>query len=202
MLSVVVVAAAYLVGSVPVGYLMVRFIKRADVRETGSGGTGATNVARQAGKLAGLLTLVLDALKGALAVVIARMLLTPDFGVSWMVVVCALAAIIGHVFPVWLKFRGGKGVATALGVFASLTVLPTLIALVVFVAVVSATRYVSLGSITAAAVFPVCVWSSNGFSLTTITPVEVAAIAASLLVVTMHHRNITRLLNGTESKLK
>ncbi len=209
MLSVVVVAAAaYLIGSVPFGYLMVRFIKRADVRETGSGGTGATNVARQAGQLAGLLTLLLDAAKGALAVALARTLLTPDFSDSWSVVLCALAAIVGHVFPVWLGFRGGKGVATALGVFACLTpVLPILIVLVIFVAVVWATRYVSLGSITAAAAFPICVWmwsSSAGrdLGLTVLTPVRVAAVVASLFVIAMHRRNITRLLRGTESKLK
>ena len=199
----VMVAAAYLLGSIPVGYLLVRSLKGIDVRQTGSGGTGATNVARQAGKAVGLLTLALDASKGAVAVVLARWLLTSDFSVNWWVALCALAAVIGHVFPVWLGFRGGKGVATALGVFACLAPLSIFLAALVFVMVVWTTGYVSLGSVTGAALFPLCVWLlSDDLSATELTPVRTAAIIGSVLVIVMHHANITRLLRGTENKFR
>lgn len=200
MLHVFVVILAYLLGSIPFGYLLVRLRGGGDVRETGSGGTGATNVTRRAGRAAGLLTLALDALKGAAAVVVARSWLTGDFGVSWWVVAAALAAVLGHVFPVWLRFRGGKGVATGLGVFLSLAPLAVLCALPVFVLVVWATRYVSLGSMTAAALLPLFVWLTvSGGGL---RPVLAAAAAGGALVIFMHRANIGRLARGTESKLK
>src|ERR1044071_8051592 len=109
----VVIAIAYLIGSIPFGYLIVQMTGRGDVRESGSGGTGATNVSRRAGKAAGVLTLVLDALKGAAAVLITEGLA----GRGWVVTAAAIAVIVGHIFPVWLSFRGGKGVATEVGVF-------------------------------------------------------------------------------------
>src|SRR6185369_5776077 len=115
MRSVLIVIVAYLLGSIPFGYLIVRLRGRGDVRETGSGGTGATNVSRRAGKAAGVLTLVLAALKGAMAVLIATW-----FSDGWLVAAAAVAAMVGHIFPVWLGFRGGKGVATAVGVFCLL----------------------------------------------------------------------------------
>jgi acyl phosphate:glycerol-3-phosphate acyltransferase len=204
MLHVFVVVLAYLLGSIPFGYLIVRLKGGGDVRETGSGGTGATNVTRRAGRGAGVLTLGLDALKGALAVVAARYLLTDDFSVDWWVVAAALAAVLGHVFPVWLRFRGGKGVATGLGVFLSLAPLAVLCALPVFALVVWATRYVSLGSMTAAALLPLFVWllgarTGAGESL---RPLLAASLAGGALIIFMHRANIGRLMRGTENKLK
>ncbi|MGB8510807.1 MAG: glycerol-3-phosphate acyltransferase, partial [Pyrinomonadaceae bacterium] len=166
--------------------------------------TGATNVTRRAGRWAGLLTLALDALKGALAVVVARWLLTDGGSVNWWVVGSALAAVLGHIFPVWLRFRGGKGVATGLGVFLSLAPLAVLCALPVFLVLVWTTRYVSLGSITAAALLPLFVWLVNGRGRLddSSAPLLTAAVAGGVLIVLMHRANIGRLLRGTESKLR
>lgn len=204
MLHVLLVLLAYLLGSIPFGYLIVRVRGGGDVRETGSGGTGATNVTRRAGKWAGVVTLLLDALKGALAVVIARRLLGDDAGVGWWVTAAALAAVVGHIFPVWLGFRGGKGVATGLGVFLGLAPLAVLCALPVFLAVVWATRYVSLGSMTAAATLPLSVWllGGRGDSQANPAPLLTAALAGAALIIFMHRANIGRLLRGEESKLK
>src|SRR2546423_13357179 len=117
MRPVLVLVAAYLLGSIPFGYLIVRAREGADVRETGSGGTGATNVTRRAGKMAGVVTLLLDALKGALAVMLARWVAAPDFGINWWVAAAAILAVLGHIFPVWLRFCGGQGGAAAVGAF-------------------------------------------------------------------------------------
>src|SRR5919202_829462 len=158
MRPVLVLICAYLLGSIPFGYLIVRAKEGADVRETGSGGTGATNVSRRAGKLAGVLTLALDALKGAAAVLLARWLAADDFGINWWVAAAAFLAVFGHCFPVWLGFRGGKGVATGVGVFLSLYPLAVACAAVIFILAVGATRYISLGSILAAATLPLFLW--------------------------------------------
>lgn len=198
-----VVIFAYLVGSIPFGYLIVRAAGGGDVRETGSGGTGATNVTRRAGRGAGILTLALDAAKGAVAVVLARYLLTEDFGVNWWVAAAAIACVAGHVFPVWLKFRGGKGVATGLGVFLSLAPLAVVCVGAVFLLVVWATRYVSLGSVTAAALLPLSVWLVERYAHgDPRAPLVATAVAGGALVVVMHRANIGRLLKGTENKLK
>lgn len=204
MRPVLVLIAAYLLGSIPFGYLVVRAKEGADVRATGSGGTGATNVSRRAGKLAGVVTLLLDALKGALAVLLARWLLTDDFGVNWWVAVASFLAVLGHCFPIWLGFRGGKGVATGVGVFLSLYPLAVACAAVVFIIVVALTRYVSLGSILATAAFPLFVWllSLSFNQRADLAPVITAAIIAGALIILMHHANIGRLLRGTESKFK
>lgn len=198
------IVAAYLIGSIPFGFLIVRAKGGGDVRETGSGGTGATNVTRRAGKGAGVLTLALDALKGACAVVLARWLLAPGFGVNWWVAGVALAVVVGHCFPVWLKFRGGKGVATGLGAFVCLAPLAVACVALVFMVVVAATRYVSLGSMVAAALLPLFVWllyarddSGAGFH-----PVVACAVVGALLIIFMHRANVGRLLRGEESKLK
>jgi glycerol-3-phosphate acyltransferase PlsY len=205
MLHPLVVALAYLLGSIPFGYLIVRASGRGDVRETGSGGTGATNVTRRAGRGAGVLTLALDALKGAAAVLVARLVLTEGFRVDWWVAAAAVAVVAGHVFPVWLGFRGGKGVATGLGVFAVLAPLALLCALPVFVLVVWATRYVSLGSIIAAALVPLAVWALGARSAARgeeLLPVLTAASVGGALIIFMHRANIGRLLRGEESKFK
>ncbi|MGI8655274.1 MAG: glycerol-3-phosphate 1-O-acyltransferase PlsY [Pyrinomonadaceae bacterium] len=203
-----ILIAAYLLGSIPSGFLIVRLTRRADVRETGSGGTGATNVTRRAGKLAGILTLALDAAKGAAAILLARWLLAAsvvDFNGAWWIAAAAVAAIIGHVFPMWLGFRGGKGVATGLGVFLCLAPLAVVLAALVFICVVWTTRYVSLGSICAVAALPVCIAIIAGARLPLsmeFAPLMMAAIACGALIVFMHRENIRRLRSGTENKFR
>ncbi|HXQ69191.1 MAG TPA: glycerol-3-phosphate 1-O-acyltransferase PlsY [Pyrinomonadaceae bacterium] len=187
MRSVLVVIAAYVIGSIPFGYLIVRMSGAGDVRETGSGGTGATNVSRRAGKAAGILTLLLDAAKGAIVVVIATWM-----SEGWFVAAAAIAVIVGHIFPVWLGFRGGKGVATAVGVFFVLAPFALLCAGIVFVAVVGLTRYVSLASLCAAASIPLFLWLQKA-------PLT-AALVVALLIIFAHRGNISRLMNGTEPK--
>jgi len=203
--ALLIITLAYLIGSIPFGYLIVRFKEGADVRSTGSGGTGATNVSRRAGKGAGIVTLILDALKGAVAVVIARTIVTSSGATPGadLVAAAAIAAIVGHIFPVWLKFRGGKGVATGVGIFLVLAPIAVLGAGVVFMTVFLLTRYVSLASITAAATLPVFVWlldrvrwQVDGRALLT------AAIVGAGLIVYAHRGNVSRLLSGTESKFK
>ena len=193
----VVVVVAYLIGTIPFGYLIVKSTSGGDIRETGSGGTGATNVSRRAGKAAGILTLILDAAKGALAVVIAT--LVSD---GWVAAAAAIAVIVGHIFPVWLGFRGGKGVATAVGVFLVLAPLALLCAGIVFVAVVGLTRYVSLASLCAAASIPLFLWlqqlliQPRGEIKVPLT----AALVVAVLIIFAHRGNISRLMNGTEPK--
>jgi acyl phosphate:glycerol-3-phosphate acyltransferase len=204
MRPVLVIVAAYLLGSIPFGYLVVRALAGVDVRETGSGGTGATNVSRRVGKAAGAITLLLDLAKGVAAVALAQWLLTSDYGVNWFVAGAAVAVILGHCFPVWLRFRGGKGVATGIGVFLSLAPLAVVLAGVLFLLVVRLTRYVSLGSIIAAATIPMFVWLQNAFvrPVVAFPCVMSVAIAGALLIVLMHRANIARLIRGTENKFK
>ena len=204
MLHAAVVSLAYLLGSIPFGYLLVRLKVGGDVRETGSGGTGATNVTRRAGKGVGVLTLLLDLLKGSAAMLVARALLGAGEGAQWWVCAAGAAAVLGHVFPVWLRFRGGKGVATGLGVFLVLAPLATLCALVVFVAVVWLWRYVSLGSIAAASVLPLAVWSLSalGISDRATKPLLLLSVLGAALIVLMHRANVGRLLRGEENRLK
>jgi glycerol-3-phosphate acyltransferase PlsY len=204
MRPVLVLIAAYLLGSIPFGYLIVRARTGTDVRATGSGGTGATNVSRRAGKFAGIITLLLDAMKGALAVLLARYVLTEDFGLNWWVAAAAVIAVVGHCFPVWLGFRGGKGVATGVGVFLSLYPLAVACAALFFILVVFWTRYVSLGSILATAAFPLFVWLLSIYykPIADLAPVITASIIAGVLIILMHRANIARLLQGTESKFK
>lgn len=198
MRPLLVIIIAYMLGSIPFGYLIVRRKVGDDIRQSGSGGTGATNVSRRAGKAAGVLTLVLDALKGSAAMIIAQLLVPPTtFG--WLIAAAAIATIAGHIFPVWLGFRGGKGVATGVGVFLVIAPVAVLCAGVVFVVVVALTRYVSLGSIIAALMIPLFVWLQSLWARSDLS-VLVAAIAGALLIVFAHRANIARLATGTESK--
>ena len=199
---VLAVIIAYLIGSIPFGYLIVRAKGRGDVRETGSGGTGATNVSRRAGKAAGVITLVLDALKGALAIVVARMLtkgVDPQLA-NWIVAGAAVAALLGHIFPVWLGFRGGKGVATGAGVFLALTPLAVVCAGVVFVVVVWLRKLVSLGSLAAAVTIPVYLFVQTMFGEDA-TPFAVASVVSAWLIVFAHRGNIGRIWKGTEPRI-
>lgn len=210
------IVAAYLLGSIPFGYLIVRSRVGSDVRKTGSGGTGATNVSRSAGKRAGLLTLILDALKGAAAIAIAKMLLglavlpnganegASAAAANWWVALAAVLVILGHIFPFWLGFRGGKGVATGVGVFLMLAPLAVVFAAVIFGTIVWLTRYVSLGSIIAAAAIPLFVVLQSVFfePVAEPAPLMTAAIAGALLIIFAHRENLGRLMQGTESRFK
>jgi acyl phosphate:glycerol-3-phosphate acyltransferase len=188
------ITVAYLLGSIPFGYLLVRIFRKEDIRTTGSGNIGATNVARSGAKGLGIATLLLDLGKAYLAVKIAQWLAPGNYDVA---VTAAIAAILGHVFPVWLGFRGGKGVASALGVFLALTWPSALSILAVFIVVVLLTRYVSLASIIAAASFPLF-----GFHFVPqrIPIVIFGFLFIPILIIVKHHQNIRRLLAGTESR--
>lgn len=196
---VLVVIIAYLIGSIPFGYLIVRATGGGDVRETGSGGTGATNVSRRAGKAAGIFTLLLDAAKGALAVVVAKSIFNGD-STDWLIAAAAIAVILGHIFPVWLRFHGGKGVATGAGAFLVLAPMAILAAAVIFGAVVALTKFVSLGSILAALTIPLFVWLFAQPEIY-VTPLLTSAVLGALLIVFAHRENIDRLLRGTESRI-
>ena len=191
-------ALAYLLGSIPFGYLLVRVFRREDIRATGSGNIGATNVARSGAKGLGILTLLLDLLKAFAAVKIAQHLApgTPGFP-SDLAVAAGIAAILGHIFPIWLGFKGGKGVASALGVFIALVPMAALCGLGVFIVVFALTRYVSLASILAAVMLPVfcLLWMPDR------SPIFVGGVIfIALLVIAKHHANIARLKQGTENR--
>ncbi|HWR35478.1 MAG TPA: glycerol-3-phosphate 1-O-acyltransferase PlsY [Clostridia bacterium] len=227
MLTYVVVAiAAYLLGSIPFGYILVRTFVGADVRAQGSGNIGATNVARTGHKGLAIATLLLDALKGAFAVLFAfawgRHTLTIPQREAWyagemveylqhtvpyvevsrhlyaLAAVAALFAIIGHMYPVWLRFKGGKGVATGLGVFVAIAPKAVLVVMIVFALILVVARYVSLGSIVAAALFPVAFFLLQREQA---SPLVLAITAGvSLLIIWKHRANIQRLLAGTEHR--
>ncbi len=209
---IIIAIVSYLLGSIPFGYILVRIFTGADVRAQGSGNIGATNVARTGKKGLAIATLVLDAAKGYVAVTIAmQAFLHRNYGLHvkseqglaqiliFIAALAALFAVIGHMFPVWLKFKGGKGVATGLGVFIALSPKALLVPLVVFAIVVAITRYVSLGSILAAMAFPFSFWVVMQNAITPLAFVWVCAVA--LLIIWKHKDNIKRLMAGTEHKL-
>ncbi len=200
-MAILTVLLGYLLGSIPFGYLIVRLRSGADIRETGSGGTGATNVTRRAGRGAGILTLLLDALKGTAAVLLARWL-TGEDGTSWAVAFAGVLAVAGHCFPVWLGFRAGKGVATGLGVFIAIVPTAVLASIALFIGVVAVTRYVSLGSMLAALFVPLWTLARHIIAgpLPDFAPTIAALIAVSALIIGKHHENIGRLLAGTENR--
>ena len=181
---------AYLLGSIPFGVVLAKF-KQVDLRQHGSGNIGATNVARTLGKTAGILTLLGDGGKGYLATWIAGQLLEAQ----WAVAVAGLMAFLGHIFPIFLKFKGGKGVATGLGVFLYLMPWAGLSAIGIFAGCLAFTRYVSVSSILAAISLP---WLGIYFQAP--GPSVYVATAAAILTSIRHHENIQRLIDGTESK--
>jgi glycerol-3-phosphate acyltransferase PlsY len=208
-LYLIIAVAAYLLGSIPFGYLLVRTFRGQDIRLTGSGNIGATNVARSGAKGLGIATLVLDALKGVLAVIVAVWFAgstynncAPHFGIRpcvpelRLMCVAALFAVLGHMFPVWLRFKGGKGVATALGVFCILFPKAVLVSLAIFIVAVAITRYVSLGSILGAIAFPVAAYFLQDPDAGSLVITSIIAV----IVVLKHHQNIRRLLAGTENR--
>ncbi len=189
-------ALSYLLGSIPFGYLLVRILRGEDVRQTGSGNIGATNVSRKSPRL-GVLTLLLDGLKGFLAVALTRWLFPSQ---PWLLGAAALIAIIGHMFPAWLSFHGGKGVATGLGSFLALVPKAVLMAVVIFAAIFLIFRYVSLASVFTVALFPLLAWRIEPHRANPALLVFTAA--ASLLIIIKHHENIRRLLAHTEPRFQ
>ncbi|MGA7906325.1 MAG: glycerol-3-phosphate 1-O-acyltransferase PlsY [Candidatus Sulfotelmatobacter sp.] len=197
---VLVAAAGYLLGSIPFGYLLVRIFRGEDVRRSGSGNIGATNVSRKSPAL-GVLTLLLDALKGGGAVWLGYVV-SERMGAGVLAYrvmsMAAFFAVLGHMFPLWLKFRGGKGVATGLGAFLAIAPKAVLIAAAIFLVVVLIFRYVSLGSIVAVIFFPVLAYAMHSYGN---APAALALMAATcLLIVAKHTENIRRLLAGTENR--
>jgi len=186
--------AAYLIGGIPFGFLLVKLKTGRDVREAGSGNIGATNVLRTTGTAAGVLTLLLDIGKGFFAVWAASRLTSGN--VHWMSA-AAVAVMLGHMFPIFLGFKGGKGVASFIGAYLYLTPLPMAGVLLVWLGTVALTRFVSLGSILAAGTFPLAVWLIAHPPLS----VMAASIASSALVVVRHKTNIERLRAGSEHRL-
>jgi len=203
----VIAVVSYLLGSIPFGYLLVRIFLGEHVRQTGSGNIGATNVARTGSKWLAIATLMLDALKGYVAVFHVFFFAghhpdhLPQFGPHTVYILAALAgffAIVGHMFPVWLRFKGGKGVATSVGAFLGIAPAAVVACLVVFGMIVGVTRYVSLGSILAAAVFPIAAWWLNP---ETRDPTVMAFIVGSALLIILRHKdNVRRLLAGNENR--
>lgn len=206
LLRIIFVLIAYLLGSIPFGFLLVKYVftEGEDVRRVGSGGIGATNVTRRAGMKAGLLTYAFDVAKGFAAVVLMRQIESENY---FWVGAAAVAAIVGHIFPVFLKFRGGKGVATGVGVYLALAPYAVLTTLGLWGAIVYLTRYVSLGSIIATAAVPLWTWFYYGLLLpdsvqhSHLKAILVVALAGCALIVAKHHENINRLLRGSENKL-
>jgi glycerol-3-phosphate acyltransferase PlsY len=195
------VVAAYLLGSVPFGVLVARLWAGVDPRRVGSGNIGASNVTRSVGRAAGLVTLLLDAAKAALPMLLGRALLlglgaSPDAAEAWSVAV-GLAAFAGHLWPIWLRFQGGKGVATALGVFLVLAPMPALLALVAFAVGFGATRIPAVGSLSGVAVATIGTFMVHGPA----SPVPWAGFAVAALIVWRHRGNIQRLIQGSENKV-
>lgn len=193
MIPALVILSSYLLGGIPFGYLLVRLKTGEDVRRRGSGNIGATNVLRTSGRGVGVLTLLLDTGKGFLAVWLAARL--TGSSPAWMAA-AAVSVMLGHGFPVFLKFRGGKAVASFLGAFLYLTPLPVAIILGVFVVTVAVSRYISLGSVIGAGLFPVVVY----FTLRPAAPVLAASIFAGIFIIWRHHSNLARLFNHTEHR--
>ncbi len=191
MMGALAVLAAYLIGGIPFGLIVVKLMTGADVREGGSGNIGATNVLRTTGPVAGVLTLVLDAAKGAFAVWLAERL---TGGSELWMSFAALAVLLGHAYSIFLGFKGGKAVASFVGAFAYLTPVPLLAVVLLFVFVVAWTRYLSLGSVIAAGFFPVACW----MILHPRWPVLVAALGAAVLIIDRHRGNIARIRAGEE----
>ncbi len=206
---VIVAVVAYVLGSIPFGLILARVFLGTDVRKIGSGNIGATNVLRTGSKGLGIATLILDAAKGYAAVAIAWVVAEATIGPGTapdpnrlyvLIGLAAIFAILGHVFPVWLKFKGGKGVATGVGVFLALVPKAVLIVLGIFAVVFALFRYVSLASIIATAAFPAIAYALlAGAERNLMLPFM---CAASLLIIAKHHTNIRRLLSGTESRLE
>ena len=191
-LNSLLVVFAYLLGSIPTGLVLSRALAGKDPRQQGSRNIGATNVMRTAGKALGIITLLGDVLKGLIPVVIAQWLVKEAYWVAGT----GLAAFLGHCFPIYLRFKGGKGVATALGIFLPLAPLAVVFDIFFFAGVVATSRIVSVGSLLGAAAMPVLIWLL-GYPL----PSVILGICVAALIIYRHKENIQRLLSGRENKL-
>jgi glycerol-3-phosphate acyltransferase PlsY len=199
--ALLIVALAYLLGSIPTGYLLVKLFRHEDIRSVGSGNIGATNVLRSGGKGLGAATFALDVLKGAAAVALGAWLasiLLPSMPFRDAEAIAAVSAVLGHMFPVWLHFRGGKGVSTGFGVFLVAAPLAALASIGLFAVVLILTRYVSLASILGAGSFPVFAWFLVHGDKP--APYIAAQVIVASLIILKHHQNIRRLATGTESR--
>ena len=210
MLPAGLLIAAYLIGSIPFSFLVVKIMTGADIRKVGSRNVGATNVARSFGKLPGIIALLLDMAKGYLAVILATWITassiwplptgvdtSPLHSHAFWISLCGLVAVLGHMFPIWLRFHGGKGVATAAGVFLALDPIAMLAAIIVFAIVVISTRFVSLASILSAASMPIFLRFLTHASFWTI----IISIVIAIAIILKHHSNIARLTQGSERKM-
>jgi len=193
-LFILIMIAIYLIAAIPTGVVLARLMGGEDVRQKGSGNIGATNVYRVAGKLAGVLTLIGDTLKGFLPLLAFKTWLEPT---PTQLGIASAVAILGHCYPIYLKFKGGKGVATALGIFLVLSPKVVFFALIVFILTVAITRYISLGSVLAALSAPLLILLLNHPQ-----PIFLATLFIAALVIWRHNSNIKRLLDGTESRFK
>lgn len=192
MTNFLLILAAYLIGAIPTGVLLTRMTGSEDIRQAGSGNIGATNVYRVAGRKMGILTLVGDCLKGVIPVLVASQVFAlPDIPLMMV----AMAAFLGHCYPIYLGFKGGKGIATALGIFLVLSPWSILCALILFALVLWKWRYISLASLSATAAIPVLV-----IFLSSSWPIFYATLAIAIIVILRHRSNIDRLLSGNESR--
>jgi acyl phosphate:glycerol-3-phosphate acyltransferase len=196
----VIALIAYLLGSIPFGYVLVRLFLKEDIREKGSGNIGATNVVRSGAKGLGALTFLLDALKGYVAVIagvwVLHLHMFQQVPLQNATALAALAATVGHIFPIWLDFKGGKGVATGFGVFVAVAWLAAVASLGVFIVIVALSRYVSLASILGAASFPVFAFLTPHVPYA--APMIAVILIVPLILIVKHHQNIGRLIHGTE----
>ncbi|MFC1566551.1 glycerol-3-phosphate 1-O-acyltransferase PlsY [bacterium] len=198
MLYVLTAILSYLIGSIPFAFIIAKLVKGIDIREYGSGNMGATNVWRAIGKVPAITTLLLDVLKGYLPVILTLTLLNQVTENNILLaIVVGVAAIIGHLFPIFLKFKGGKGVAVSLGIFLALAAKAVLICVLVFIIIVYFTRIISVGSIICALLLPVLVWY---FSYD--KHILIFTIIAGVFIILKHKTNVARLVKGVENKLK
>lgn len=199
----IAIILSYLLGSLPTSYIMGRLLKGIDLREHGSGNVGATNTFRVLGPVPGIIVLLVDILKGLIAVLfISRLAMGTSFSAEWVKVLCGIAAISGHDWTIFLKFRGGRGVATSIGVFFALVPQAIGIALGAGLVVIALSRYVSLGSISGAILFPILVYLFYLFKEEPLPlPYLFSSLLASFLVIIKHIPNIKRLIKGKENRL-
>lgn len=201
LISFGLILSAYLLGSIPTGYILARMLKGIDIREHGSGSTGATNVLRIVGKGAAIAVLLIDMLKGALAVYIIKLVylysdLLPTNWQGWLIAICALLAVIGHSKSVWLNFSGGKSAAISLGILLTMNPFVGLGTLVVFLTVLGISKIVSISSISAAIAVNILMWIFNPS-----IPYVIFAIVAAIYVIVRHRTNIQRIMAGTEPRI-
>lgn len=192
---------AYLIGGINFGIIISKFLFKEDVRKSGSGNAGATNMLRKFGKLPAALVFVGDMAKGALVVLLARWVTKDDESLYYAVLAAGFLTVIGHIFPLYFKFKGGKGVATTLGVILAVEPLAAVILLCLFLIIAAATRFISLGSLISAALLPVVLAAFSYFRGGSVLERTIFGAALAVLIIFMHRQNLKRLIKGTESKI-